>query len=180
MVTFVEERLHLTVVSTCEDNVTLLERTVAYEHCCYITTTLVQRRFNDCTDSLAVGVCLEFEHFCFEKHLLKEFVHTDTLLCRDILALVLTAPLFHEEVHLCETFLNLIGVSGGLINLIDGKDDGHTRCNSVVDCFLRLRHDVVIGSNNDDSHVRYLSTASTHRCKRFVTGSIEECYVLTA
>ena len=42
---------------------------------------------------------------------------------------------------------------------------------------LGLRHNIVIGSDDDDGNVGYLSTTSTHGGEGFVTGSIEECYM---
>ena len=44
----------------------------------------------------------------------------------------------------------------------------------MIDCFLRLRHHVIIGSHNNDSNIRYFRTTCTHSGKRFVTRSIEE------
>ena len=44
----------------------------------------------------------------------------------------------------------------------------------MVDSFLRLRHHVIIGSDNNDNHVRHLCTTGTHSGKRLMTRSIEE------
>ena len=39
---------------------------------------------------------------------------------------------------------------------------------------LRLRHDVVVGSHNDNGNIRHLSTTSTHGSKGLVTRRVEE------
>ena len=44
----------------------------------------------------------------------------------------------------------------------------------MVDSFLRLRHHIIIGSNNNDNHVCHLCTTGTHSGKCFVPRSIEE------
>ena len=90
------------------------------------------------------------------------------------MALVFTAPFFDEEIHSSQRLLNLIGVGVWLINFIDGKDDGHVGSHSVVDGLFRLRHDVVIGSDDNDGDVRHLCTAGTHGCKCFVAWGVEE------
>ena len=45
----------------------------------------------------------------------------------------------------------------------------------MVDCFLCLRHDVIIGSYNNNGDIRYFRTTGTHSGKRLMTRSIEEC-----
>ena len=64
-------------------------------------------------------ICLQFEHIGFEQHLIEQFCHTDALLGTDVLALVLTAPFFHQVVEVGKFFLNLVRVSAWLINLVD-------------------------------------------------------------
>ena len=88
--------------------------------------------------------------------------------------MVLTTPLFHEEVHRSQGSLDGIGVSTGFVDFVDGKDDGHTSSHCVVDGFLGLWHHVVVGSNDDDGDVGDLRTTSTHSGEGFVTRGVEE------
>ena len=44
----------------------------------------------------------------------------------------------------------------------------------MIDSFARLRHNAVIGGDNNDRNVRYLSTARAHGGKCLVTWSIKE------
>ena len=44
----------------------------------------------------------------------------------------------------------------------------------MVDRLDGLRHDVIVGSDDDDSDIGHLSTTGTHRCKCFVPRSIQE------
>ena len=91
--------------------------------------------------------------------------------------LVLTAPFLNEEIHGGQFFFNLIGISGRLINLVDGEYDRHTGSHSMVDGFFGLRHHVVIGSYDDNGNIRRFGTAGTHGGKRLMTRSIEERYL---
>ena len=50
----------------------------------------------------------------------------------------------------------------------------------MVDCLFRLRHNVVIGRNDNNGDVGYLCTACTHCRKGFVTRRIEERNVASA
>ena len=170
----VEEGFYAAVVCAGHNDVALTERSVGDEHRGDVAAAFVERTFDDRTDGAAVGVGFEFEHVGFEQHLLKEFVDTDAFLGRDVLALVLTAPFFHKVVHRGERGLDGIGVGAVFVNLVDGKDDGHTSCCGVVDGLLGLGHHVVVGRNDDDGNVGDLGTTSTHGGESFVTGSVEE------
>ena len=170
----VEEGLYAAVVCTCNHDVALMEGTVADKYGSYITASLVKRRLDDGSRSITVGVRLEFQHVGFEEDFLEEFVDSDALFGRNVLALVLAAPLFHKEVHGRQGGLDGIGICSGLVNLVDGKDDRYSCSHGMVNGLFGLRHDVVVGSDDDDGDVRHLCTACTHGCEGFVTGGIEE------
>ena len=62
----------------------------------------------------------------------------------------------------------------GLIYLIDRKDNGHTRCRSMVDRLNRLGHDTIISRYNNNCDIRHLRTTGTHRRKGLMTRCIQE------
>ena len=101
------------------------------------------------------------------------------MLSRNVLRLIFTTPLFNKIIHRSKRFFNLIRVSTWFIYFVDSKHDRHTSSRCVVDSLNSLRHDIVVGSYNDDSDIGNLSTTSTHSSKRFVTRSIEECDMTT-
>ena len=177
--TLVEHGFDLTMIDTCEDNITMMERTILHEHSSHIATTFVERRLDDRALGTAVWIGFEFEHLGFEKHFLKEFEHAFTLLSRDMLALVRTTPILYEDIHVGELLLDLIWVSTWFIALVDSENHWHTSCLRVVDSLDSLWHDRIVGSHNDNRNIRHLRTAGTHGSKRLVTRSIEESDVLT-
>jgi len=61
----------------------------------------------------------------------------------------------------------------------DGDDDGDLGGAGVIDGFACLRHDAVIGGDDDDRDVRYLRAAGAHGGKCLVTWSIQEGDFLT-
>ena len=170
----IEERFHATEARSGQYDVALTERSVAHEDCGSVAAALVEGGFDNRTHGVAVRVGLEFKHIGFEEYFLEQFLNADALLGTDVLTLVLTAPFFHEEVHRCQAFLDLIGVCSRLVDFVDGENDRHIGRHSVVDGLFRLRHDVVIGCNDDDSNVGDLCTAGTHGRKGFVTRRIQE------
>ena len=174
LVTLVEHGFHATEVCTGQYDIAHLERTVLHEYGSHVATALVEGRLDDGTCSTLVGVGLEVEHLGFEQHLLEKVFDTNTGLGRDVLRLVLTAPILYEEVHVGQLPLDLLGVGMGLINLVDGKHHRHACCLSVVDSLLGLGHHVVVGSHDDDGDVGHLGTTGTHGCKGLVTGSVKE------
>ena len=66
-----------------------------------------------------------------------------------------------------------------LIYLIDSEYDRHVGCCGVSNGFFGLRHDVVVGSDDDDSDIGHLCTTCTHSGEGFVTRCIEEGDVTT-
>ena len=155
LVTFIKHSFHLTITSTSQDYIAHFQRTVCHQHSSHITASLVQRRFNDRTGCLAVGISLQIQHFSFQQYFFQQIMYTCTFLCRNILRLILTTPLFHQEVHGSQFFLNLIRIGVRLIHLINSKYDRHTGSHSMIN--------------------RHFRTTGTHSGKCLVTRSIQEC-----
>ena len=70
--------------------------------------------------------------------------------------------------------LDAIGLSVGLVHLVDGDDDRNVSRFYVRDRFLRLRHDAVVGRDDEDRDVGDFGAACAHRRKGFVTRRIDE------
>ena len=73
----------------------------------------------------------------------------------------------------------MVGVGVGFVYLVDSEDHGNACGLRVVDGFDRLRHDAVVGRDDDDGDVGNLGTAGTHGGERFVARSVEERDFLT-
>ena len=83
-------------------------------------------------------------------------------------------PLFGNEAAIGELLLDAIGVGFGLVDLVDGHDDGNVGGLGVVDGLEGLRHDAVVGGDHDDDDVGDLGAAGSHAGKGFVARRIEE------
>ena len=159
---------------TSHDGVALAERAFLHQQFGNIAAAFVERALDDHTLGALVGVALKLHDVGLEDDFLEQFLNADTFLGADVLALVFTAPLLDEEVHVSQLGLDAVGVGTGFINLVDGKDDGHAGRLGVVDSLDGLRHDLVVGGDDDDGDIRHLGTAGTHGGEGLVTGGVEE------
>ena len=174
LVTLIEHSLYLTPCCSGNYNITDTQRTIRHQNSAHIAASFVKTGLNDTTCCLTVRISFQVEHLCFKEYLLQQFINAHTFLGRNLLTLILTSPLFYQQVHVGQVLTYLIRVSPRLINLVDGKHHWHIGSLSMGDCLLRGRHHRVVGSNNDNGNIRYLGTTGTHSCKGLVTWSIKE------
>ena len=87
---------------------------------------------------------------------------------------VCAAPVFGHQVQLGELALDVVGIGARLVDLVDRHDDRHVGRLGVVDRFARLRHDAVVGRDDEDDDVGDLGAAGAHQGERFVAGRVEE------
>ena len=74
-----------------------------------------------------------------------------------------------------ELLLHAVGVCAGEIDFVDRDDDFHLRRLGVRDGLDGLRHKPVVGCDNDNSNIRNVCTACSHRCESGVAGSVQKC-----
>ncbi len=98
--TFVVHGFDAAVIGAGNNDVAHVHRAVLHQDGGQITAALVQGTFNHGAAAHFVGVGLELQQVGLEEHLLQELIYVQALLGRYFLALVLTAPVFHQDVHL--------------------------------------------------------------------------------
>ena len=177
LVTLIEHGLDTSMTGTGNHHVANLQCTIADQHRGDIAAALVERRLDDGTRSFTVGVGLQVEHLGLQQHLLQQLLHTKAFLGRNLLTLVLTTPLFHQQIHLCKVFTYLVGVGTRLVYLVDGKHHRHVGCLCMGNGLLRGRHDAVVSRNDDDGNIGHLCSTGTHGSEGLVTRSIQESYL---
>ena len=170
----VEHGFHAARVGSREDHVADAERSALHQDRRNIAAALVERRLDHRTLRLLVGIGFQVEHLGFQQHLFEQFVEVDALFGRDLLVLVFTAPRLHEVVHLRELLLDVVRVGVGFVDLVDGEDHRYAGGLRVVDRLDGLRHDAVVGRDDDDGDVRDSGAARTHGRKGFVARGVEE------
>ena len=85
-----------------------------------------------------------------------------------------SAPIDRLEALLDELLLDAIGLRVGLIHLVDRDDDRDVGRFDVRDRFFGLRHDAVVGRDDQNRHVGDFRAARAHGGEGFVTGRIDE------
>ena len=170
----VEHRLHAARVNAREHHVAYAQGSVLHEDGSHVAAALVERRLDHGTRGLAVGVGLQVEHLGLEQHLLQQLVEVQTLLGRNVLALVFAAPLLHEVVHLGQLLLDMLGVGAGLVDLVDGEYHRDAGRLGVVDRLGGLGHHAVVGRHDDDGDVGDLGAAGAHGGEGLVARRVEE------
>ena len=155
-----------------------MQRTVLHEDGRNRAAALIEARLNDGALCGTVRVRLELLHFRNEQNHFKEIIDTHFGVCGNRDARHVAAPLFRHELVFGELLLDEIRVCGRFIHFVDGNDDGNARCLSVVDGFYRLRHDAVIGCDDQHGDIRNHSASCTHGGEGGVTRRIKERNVL--
>ena len=87
---------------------------------------------------------------------------------------VLAAPFLRDHAFLRQLVPDLFGIGVVLVDLVDRDDDRHVRRLRVLDRFLGLRHDAVVGRDDQDDDVGDLRAARAHRRERRVARRVEE------
>ena len=84
------------------------------------------------------------------------------------------APLLDLHAVLGQLAAHALDVGVRLVDLVDGHDHRHLGGARVIDRFLRLRHDAVVGGDDEDDDVGHLRAAGTHHREGFVARRVEE------
>ena len=87
---------------------------------------------------------------------------------------VVAAPLLGLQALGGELGLDAVRVGVGQVDLVDGDDDRHLGRARVRDRLLRLRHDAVVGGDDEHGDVRHLRAAGAHGGERLVARRVEE------
>ena len=135
----------------------------------------VEARLDDDAGCLGIGVRAQVElGVRDEEDLLEQVVEVLLLLRRDRGELRRAAPVLRLEALGGELALHAVDVRVGHVHLVHGDDDRHLGRARVRDRLLRLRHDAVVGGDDEHGDVRHLRAARAHGGEGLVAGRVEE------
>ena len=126
----------------------------------------------------AVGIGLEVEDFRLQQDLLEQLVDAGALLGRDLGGETCAAELLEHDAVLQQVLLDLLHVGRGQVDLVDRDDHRHAGVLGVADRLDRLRHDLVVGRDDQHDDVGHLRAAGAHGGERLVARRVEEGDVL--
>src|SRR5512146_1512576 len=114
------------------------------------------------------------EHLADDEDLLEQILEPLALLRGDAGDLDVAAPFGRLEALLRQLGEHAVGVRVGKVDLVDGDDDRHVGRARVRARLARLRHDAVVGGDDEHGDVRHLGAAGAHGGERLVARRVEE------
>ena len=157
------------------DDIPGFQRTILHQNSHDGTTALVQTGFDHGSAGSTVRIGLQFLHLGKDDKVFQQLINTETGFCGDRAHNGIAAPFFTDQVIFRQLLLDALGVGTLDIHLVDGNYNGNTGSFGMINAFNRLRHDAVIGGNNEDRNIRYHGATGTHGGKGLMTRCIEEC-----
>ncbi len=140
----------------------------------------IELRFDDRAFGGAVGIGFEIEQFGLKQDRFLELFEPGALGRGDFDGERIAAHVFDLDFVLQQLGLHAGRIGIAFVDLVDRDDDGNLRGLGVRDRFDRLRHDAVIGGDDEHHKVRDLRTARAHGGERRVAGRVEEGDLLAA
>ena len=162
LATVVEKGTHTAALGANNQNIALLQGAALDQNRCHGTTATLDLGFDNDTVGGAVRVGLEFEKLGLKHDGFFQPVETLSRQCGYIDAKNVTTKIFGDDLLLQQVVANTLRIGARLVAFVDG-DNHRTTCGlGMVDRLDRLRHDRVIGSNNENDDVGDVGTARTH------------------
>ena len=170
----VDQRTDASVGRAGDDSVARMQRAALHEHGGHRAAALVEVGLDDEAGGQRIGVSAKLEHVGLQQDGLEQVVDVQLLLRRNVDEHVLSAPVLGDDAVLDELLAHAVGVGAGLVDLVDGHHDRHVCGLGVVDGLDGLRHDAVVGGDDQDDDVGHLGTAGAHGREGFVAGRVDE------
>ncbi len=170
----VDEGAHAAPLAAGDDDVADLDRAALDENRGDRTAALVELGLDDRALGRAIGIGHQLKHFGLQQNGFFQLVEAGLLERRDFHGDHVAAHLLDDDLVAQQFLLHAVGVGVRLVDLVDRHDDRHARRLGVGDRFFRLRHDAVIGRDDQNDDVGHLRAAGAHRGERGVAGRVEE------
>ena len=171
---FVGHGAHLTEEGTGHHHVTLAQGTVLNQHGGNRTTAALKAGFNHNTFRSRIRGCFQLKDFSLQQDRFQQVIDTHTGVRRNRHELGVTTPVFRNDFQCRKLVLDPVRISFFLVHLVDGNHDGYAGGTGVLNGFLGLRHNTVVGRHHQDNDVGTLGTAGTHGGKRRMARGIQE------
>ena len=171
----VEQRAHAAGVHAADEVVADLERAVLHEHRGDRALARIELRFDrPCPSARRFGFALRSRISAWSRIWSSSSPTFVPFLAEISVRERVAAELLEHDAVLQQLLLHLPRVRLRQIDLVDRDDDRHAGVLGVRDRLDRLRHDRVVGGDDEHDDVGHLRAARAHRGERLVARRVEE------
>ena len=157
-----------------DEDVADLQRTPLHQGGGHGAAALLHLRLDDHALGAALGIGLEIEELRLQEDDFLQLLQVGPFLGRNLDRQDIASHLLERHVVLQQIGAHPPGVGIGAIDLVDGDDDRDLRRLGMVDGLHGLRHDAVVGGDDEDDDVGHLGAARPHLREGGVAGGIDE------
>src|SRR5712691_5515039 len=136
--------------------------------------SLVHARFQHRARRRRIRVSLQLPQIRDQQNRFEQLLDALLLFRGDFHELRVAAPFSGHQAVFRQLPFRALQLRFRLVDLVDRHDDRHLRGSRVVDRFLRLRHDAIIGRHHQHYDIGNLRASRAHPCKRLVARRIHE------
>src|SRR5713101_1201762 len=170
----VKHRAHFAENRSADEEVASLQRAVLHQDRSYRAASLVHARFQHRARRRRIRVSLQLPQISNQQNRFQQLLDALLLFRGDFHELRVAAPFRRNQAVFRQLPFRALQLRFRLVDLVDRHDDGHFRSPRVVDRFLRLRHDAIIGRHHQHYDIGNLRASRAHPCKRLVARRIHE------
>ena len=168
------QRAHAAPFGAGHDDIAGFERAALDEDSRNGTAAAIKPRLNHGAFSGAVRIGPKLEHLGLQRDHVEKLVEIGLRFGRHFQFEHVAAERFDLDFMLQQFGAHPLRLGIRFVNFVDGDDDRHLRRLGVVNGLDRLRHDAVIGGDDQNDDIGDLGAAGAHRRERGMTGRIDK------
>ena len=170
----VDHRAHLAVKHAADKGVADMQRAFLHQHGRHRTSAAVELGFDDGAARQFFRIGFELQNIGLQLEHFQQMRNAFVGLGRHRREHRVAAPIFGGQAVFGQTLFDFFQIGIGPVHLVDRDDDRHLGRARMVDRFHRLRHDAVVGGDDQHDDIGDLGAARAHGGKRFMARRIEK------
>ena len=173
LVLLIDERAHAPVILAAKYDVAHAQGALAHQHGGGGAAGF-QAGLDDVALGIAVRVGLQLQQVGLEQDHLDKLVHAQLGQAGAFHENGIATPVVGNQPVFLQLLAHAHGVGVRMVDLVDRHDDRHLGRARMVQGLQRLRHDAVVGRNDQDDDVRDVRAARAHGAEGLVAGRVQK------
>ena len=174
MAAVIRHRPHPAPFRAGDDNIADTQRAALHQERTHHAAAAIDAGFDDHPVGVAIRVGGQFEDFRLQDDRFFKLVEVGFLHRGNFDRENFAAHFFGDDFVLQQLLADSVRVGVRAVDLVDGDDHGHVCGARMVDRLDRLRHDAVIGGDDQNDNVGDLGAARAHLRKRGMARRVDE------